>query len=218
MELLFLNVSNPEDSQNRKNKRIVKKWASRNDQRQNVVSPSPQPTSEQPGSTAFDEPAKKSTCWMGTLSYSNGDAVTDRQKVSSARDLLPPKRRKAKGTRKGADCSARHTLEHSLSRIGSGDLADPSAQRSPIDNIGLPQPTNLLGAASRDPFDTLPLDSDKGWDYMLHLYANGHMLNNSYTHDTNACDATRVLTTLRKSVWIPLALQSRAAYSALRKS
>lgn len=217
MDLLFLNVSNPADSKNRRNKRIVKKWASVNNQRQNGASPSPQPETNEDHPIGSNEPSSKPACWMGTLSYADGNGVVDRKMVSSSKDFARSKRQNPKRDQISRVTSSKRSLKDKDVSVDSDELDQGAPTANHRDSTPSPKPSDVLGAVNRDPFDTLPLASNKRYDYLLHMYAQGESPSKSCIHEANRCNAPKVHTELRKQVWIPLALQSKASHSALRK-
>lgn len=232
---MFLNVSNPADSQNRRNKRIVKKWASVNNQRQPSPSPDPdagdQSESQLGHATAWPKPQK--IFWMGTLSGTgDGDLVEDRQEVASIEDVVRrPKRQKPpESAKEPAQAKLLATKRSkSVSRnqgLGSGKLsasdhetAHGRSTRRKSTGSHLVSPDALtVGAGNKDPFDALPIPTTDYHHRLLYLYANAELFTKRQTHESNGCDAFAINTFLKQSIWIPLAMKSKSTYSALSKS
>ena len=98
-----------------------------------------------------------------------------------------------------------HSTDASLPRNGNG-------RRRPLWPAG---PVDVLGATSKDPFQSSPLGSDGHVHEMIHLYLNAHLILALQSSSTKPVRNRMV--SIRKHSVFPTVVSSPAACSALRK-
>ena len=246
--LMFLNVSNPADSQSKQNKRLVKRWASTNPLRPppsnlsegQVGTKSKFPSRVGPPRGKYRKRGSEIPRLQQEASFGEHSGHESPSTSSSTPQLkaIVPKRqdssrevsqgpsdarrqpRGASGRRQESYVQSERSLRSEESDPGESSSGQGQYRRLlPATSGSTPStsPQQILSATSGDPFNTLPVQSGSHGDELLQLYLNVSFISPAWVQNMDSDLLRQNLSLTRRSVWLPLALQSKTAHSALCK-